>query len=286
MPSWRSGRSIQLSIPLMSSRKTKIVMALLALVLIAGGLAWRFPGAAQETGQTSLVHGVPQTAFTGGSSLNPMFSAPHTVPGRARQISLDQPLNAALTAFRQCKAPYYDSTLQAEQTIKALGRRRIRELIPDLMNILKENPDCVVGVAHLISLFRNRPPLNKEPGALEDAATLMPFLGDNDVKIRLLAANGISQMLANEAPPEVLHMVLEGLASGRIGIVDRSLTILWNMVSDGSGHPLPLDPARFGEDIQSVRSALANVPILASFEHVHATAANLIPWVKDGGAAQ
>ena len=270
----------------MSSRKMKIAGVLLAFVLLMCGFAWRFRGTSQEGVEPGTEQAVLYPPLAGGSSPNAMFAAPHTLPGKARSILRDQSLEAALQSFRKCKAPYYDSTLQSEQTIRAMGRDRVREIIPDLMNIMKQNPDCAMGVGNILNMFKHQPPSNQEPGAQEDAATLMPFIQDDDLRVRLVAADGISQMLANEAPPEVLHLTLDGLASGHMDTISSSLGILWNMVSDGSGHPLPLDPSRFGGDIQSVRVALASVAAAASFEQIRATAANLIPWVKDGGLPQ
>ena len=187
-----------------------------------------------------------------------MFSAPHTQPGGARKHSYDAAVAEDLNCLRESKSRNDHSAFQATQEIIRLSRDQLREMVPELMGMVRDNPNCLPNVNLILGQFFV-PPFLRQSMGIQEASRLMPYLQDNDLGVRLLAAWGVAIIMRNESPPEVLHAALQGLTSKDEESIQSALSPLSNMLSDGTASRSPVDSWYSGTDAQELVTALKEV---------------------------
>jgi HEAT repeat protein len=136
------------------------------------------------------------------------------------------------------------------------------ELIPDIISILKSNPDARLMIAGSLS--------NPNWGSPGDVAPfLRPLLGDPDSSIRMAAAYSLALLLRHEAGPEAVAAAVEALQGANGELHSVALAVLRNIGSD------PSDPQGHFQASRLPASAAAAVPALAGIINNPETPSNM-----------
>ena len=104
------------------------------------------------------------------------------------------------------------------------------EMVPDLVDALKQNPAARLSIANSLSTT-----LWGEPAAT--ASALKPLLADSDPGVRQMAGYSLAMLLRSRAGGEVLRVAVEGLKSSDDDARGLALSALRNLGSD------PADPS-------------------------------------------